>query len=248
MNPKASKLFALVLFVTGCMVSWPSTRGKAIDREAKVITNDSWERASVGSLAERSEEELPLHAAAILGDELKLKQLLKRGKVKVNEPAPDGSTALHWAVSSGATNCIAELARWGGFIAQKERSGATPMHYAALNNQPTSIQALINYGGTVHEVDRYDNTPLHWASGGGAALGASKLLSLGGSISAKDEVGNTPLHEAAKNGAFHNNPDIVPLLLSKGADPKAVNQEGLTPYGMALRYSSQMTAGQLKNT
>eukprot|EP00058_Branchiostoma_floridae_P003217 XP_002588705.1 hypothetical protein BRAFLDRAFT_131217 [Branchiostoma floridae] len=69
-------------------------------------------------------------------------------------------------------------------------------------------------------------SPLHAAVDGGHVDAVQR----GTNINAKTyDVEETPLHVAAQNGLF----DLVDLLLEKGADPNATNNEGDTPLALA---------------
>jgi len=52
----------------------------------------------------------------------------------------------------------------------------------------------------------------------------------------------TPLHYAAK----YNNPDVVKLLLSKGADKSAKDSQGLSPYDAAKKDNADKVLDLLK--
>lgn len=58
-----------------------------------------------------------------------------------------------------------------------------------------------------------------------AKLALELLLSVGLNINTQDSQGNTPLHYACKNGE----PQIIELLLQRGADPGIQNHEGKPP-------------------
>ena len=51
----------------------------------------------------------------------------------------------------------------------------------------------------------------------------------GADINARDHEGNTAMHHAASRG----DTEMIKYLVSKGADPKAVNREGQTTIDMA---------------
>ena len=89
-------------------------------------------------------------------------------------------------------------------------------------------------------------SPLHAAAGAGYAegfaanshryspgglLAAVKYLvdELGAGVNERDHEGNTALHHAASRG----DNEMILYLVSKGADPKAVNREGQTTVDMA---------------
>jgi hypothetical protein len=75
-----------------------------------------------------------------------------------------------------------------------------------------------------HEEDKDDPGPT------ASAIAAAKLLAdHGASLGARDKRGDTALHVAAHNGARQ----MVELLLERGADMNAVDDDGYSPLGMA---------------
>jgi len=62
-------------------------------------------------------------------------------------------------------------------------------------------------------------------------LAAVKYLveECGADVNARDHEGNTAIHHAASRG----DTEMIRYLVSKGADPKAVNREGRTTVDMA---------------
>ncbi len=70
----------------------------------------------------------------------------------------------------------------------------------------------------------YQWSPLHWAVRYNDSDAADKLAR-GHNLEQRDALGRTPLHIAAMFGLH----EMVTLLLSRGADPNARDQWGVTP-------------------
>ena len=70
------------------------------------------------------------------------------------------------------------------------------------------------------------------AARGGQVETVQKLLAQGVAINTRDDKGNTALILAVT----YRQPNVVRILLDRGADPALVNNEGMT----ALRLASQM--------
>jgi ankyrin repeat protein len=139
------------------------------------------------------------------------------------------------------------------------RFGATPLHWAALKGHEAVVDLLMANGASPKAVNKDGETPVqvakragqtavlpYFAPGGGSATAGlveavkagdlarvQKLLQDNPKlINQKDaSFSATPLHYAALKG----NLEMVQLLVSRGADLKAVNRDGETPLQVARR-------------
>ncbi|MCA7010841.1 ankyrin repeat domain-containing protein [Wolbachia endosymbiont of Tribolium confusum] len=89
------------------------------------------------------------------------------------------------------------------------------------------ISSLIEAGAAVNTSGQDGRTPLHFATEDGHVETISTLLKAKGiDVNALDqEYGRIPLHFAAENSRV----DVVKLLIEKGADVNAADQDGRTP-------------------
>ncbi|MBF2759918.1 MAG: ankyrin repeat domain-containing protein [Ectothiorhodospiraceae bacterium AqS1] len=120
----------------------------------------------------------------------------------------------------------------GVIVRSQDDSDWTVLHVAALHRSG-SIPALIDAGADVNAKTIDGQTPLHAALildesheytqvGPAAATLADtvrRLIAAGADINAKDNQGDTVLHIASRKG----DADIVPLLISLGADERITN-------------------------
>ena len=99
----------------------------------------------------------------------------------------------------------------------------TPLHLAGTAEV---ARVLLKAGASVSSRDILGYTPLHLAS---TAEVARVLLKAGARVSSRASVGYTPLHRAAAGGRA----DVVEFLLSVGANAKARDKNGDTPFDVA---------------
>jgi len=145
-------------------------------------------------------EDYPLHNAAAKNDLPAMKRLLSAG-AKVN------ATADH--INDGI------------FI-----QGMTPLHFAALNGHAEAIKLLVEHGANVNAAGLNDSTPIQQIDYAKHKEIVDLMLSLGADINGVDADGRAALHNACSAGYKFNE---IKFLLSKGANPRLIDKEGMTP-------------------
>lgn len=128
------------------------------------------------------------------------------------------------------------------FINTRDANERTPLMWAAYANfnDPEKaeesdinriyyIDVLLDNHANIHAVDEDGFNALHWAAWSGMRFTSYKLVEKGIDINQPDSNGYTPLMLAAMRG----NDVVVDLLLKLGADPAAVNVNGLTASQLA---------------
>jgi len=215
-RPTASRRLALALAcgaaVSALSASRPLPRSAAAVRD---VTSVPMARATTAN-------EAPIAEAAMRGDSLRLRQLLREG-LDVNAAQADGMTALHWAASRGDVGSARMLLFAGARPAAVTRNGNyTPLHLAARSGRGEMVRALLDGGADVGAVTSSGGaTALHFAAGHGDSLAVAVLTAAGATVDARDAAyEQTPLMWAA---AF-DRVRAIRVLVAAGADLEAVSK------------------------
>jgi len=171
-----------------------------------------------------------MYAAVRTGSPAAMIELLLSRGADPAAPGPDGRSPYALAVSLGQAE-TAEVLRSAGV--ETDSSAADELIAACFSGD---LEAARSRVARDHELLR-GLTPdqqagaLVQAGLTGNAVAAAVMLELGFALNAQGEHGATPLHIAAYAGS----PDVVQLLLGRGADLEALDGEwNSTPLGWAL--------------
>jgi ankyrin repeat protein len=133
-------------------------------------------------------------------------------------PAPDGTTALHRAVSVNDVQTSEGLIRAGVDVNAANRYGVTPLSLAAGNGNAGLLDVLIKAGASPKTADaslREGRTLLMLAARTGSAEAVKLLVAQGGAVNAAESrTGTTALMWAASE----NRAGAVRALVTAGAD------------------------------
>lgn len=173
----------------------------------------------------------PLSAAAQANDTARLRALLEDGSVRdVNERDADGRTALHWAASLNAVECLDVLLAVRNIdVSSSDATGWTPLISASSAGHASVVSSLLRARCEVDAATRAGRTALSYAASKGHAAVVHQLLEHGCEPNLADRRGNTPLHFAAVAGA----PAVVSLLVQAGAATTRGDGDGNTPAHLA---------------
>jgi len=154
-----------------------------------------------------------LIAAVRSGDRAAVRRLVQQG-AKVNDPGPDGSTALHWAVESDDIETSRLLLKAGAEAKAANRYGVTPLQLAAVNGNADIMRDLLDAGADPNAVLPEGESVLMSAARTGSTKAITLLLDRGANVDARERwYGESALMWAAAQ----NHGEAVRLLIESGA-------------------------------
>jgi ankyrin repeat protein/L-ascorbate metabolism protein UlaG (beta-lactamase superfamily) len=223
--------------------------------------------------AEDREGSTPLEVAASHGHAKLAALLIERG-ADVDHQDVNGLSAMHFAAYAGHADTVRVLLKAGADPSLAKPNGSMPIHGASLGGHRETVDLLLDHGVDIEVANEAGYRPLHDAIAGLEWALASHLLERGADPNAPLADGQYPLLIAAwgdppldlfeyliKSGAdvraeWHGwtplhaaarteKPELVELLLSKGADPETPNVNGDTPFDLAIRTANCKTVAQM---
>ena len=154
----------------------------------------------------------------------------------VNDRSPfRNATPLHWAAGeSDYPEVISVLVEAGASLEAVSRDDRTPLHFAARSNGNLEVlRALLRYDPDVYARNPEGRTPLHIAALWNDNPDVVEELARVTDVNVRARVGETPLHSATRSRGFpavpDPNPEVVVVLLRRGADLAAEADGGATP-------------------
>jgi ankyrin repeat protein len=156
-----------------------------------------------------------------------VEQLIKEG-ANVNERDDEGRAPIHYATTLDIAELLLDA---GSSLSTRDAHGAAPLHIAASMGYYRLCEFYIEHGADIHVKDSFGASALHEAAiltAGEPAMHDSDyektitiLLQNGVPVDSRSNSGNTPLFYA-------HCPDVLQLLIAKGANANAVNDFGLS--------------------
>ncbi|XP_024871262.1 serine/threonine-protein phosphatase 6 regulatory ankyrin repeat subunit B-like [Temnothorax curvispinosus] len=184
-----------------------------------------------------------------------VREFLKKYPGRVDACAPGGErkTCLQMAAFQGKRELCTLLLDAGASLCAVDVHKNTPLHYAAFGNKPEIMKLLLSRGAAINDVNKYGRSVLHVAVNMQhvqcvrVLLRSINVLNLFRrsvlhvqcvrvllryhcDVNLQDKEGNTPLHLAV----WHNQPEIMDLLLSRGAAINTVNIFGRSALHIAV--------------
>ncbi len=178
----------------------------------------------------------PLMRAASNGHNDIIALLVKHG-ADPRATAEDGRNAMMLASSEGFLKTVRYLARLGVAVDAKTSGGQTARDIALSRRQDEIANFLAQEqllkaiaAGAPSDSGINGFTALHYATLGGETADLRKTLAAGVPVDARSDLGVTPLMLAA-TADFRR--EAAAVLVKKGADVQAVNNDGHTPLMIA---------------
>ena len=176
--------------------------------------------------------------AARNGDVQTVRSLLKGG-ADPNQAAPDGSTAVHWAVHADNLAMLNALLDAGAKPDGVTRYRIAPLTLAAQNGNAAIVERLLTAGANPDTASEEGQTALMTAARNGSVAAVRALLKRGAQVGLVESFrGQTALMFAAGEG----NTDVVKLLLESGAKRDERSKGGYTALLFAVRNNRIETA------
>jgi len=151
------------------------------------------------------------------GNRVAALEMISKG-VDVNAAAPDGTTALHWAVHRDDVDLVDRLLKAGAKANRVNDYGSSPMSEAATVGNVAVLQKLLDAGANVESPNADGQTALMIVARTNNVAAARLLLVKGADVNRSEGWRQqTPLMWAAAQ----SQPAMVKILLTYGANANA---------------------------
>lgn len=194
-----------------------------------------------------------LHTAAGAGQRETAEFLIRNGAlVNAGVVAEGPGTPLHYAIDGGSQEVTELLINQGAIVDARNKDGETPLHIASKKGYSDLAQLLIANKADVNAKTRNDQTPLLCAARSGHKDVMKLLIDKGVDVSPVDvllyltckhgyrNLGEILIQKGANvnseawgyapsfEAVWNDRPDVLKLLLDKGANPNAKDSDDWT--------------------
>ena len=164
------------------------------------------------------------------GDVAAVRSLLPH-HLNLNEPLPDGSTLLAWAVESQSREMVRLLLDHGAKASGVGDISVAPLFIACQYGDPVILTALLDKRADVKTTRPDGIAPLSVCAENAPTPILERMIAAGAAVDAADRAGQTPLMWAAARGRIDN----MKLLVARGAKVNGQSAKGFTPLFFSLK-------------
>ena len=148
--------------------------------------------------------------------------------------AKPGYKAVHVAAVKGNIAVMETLLALGANVnEQTDIENLAPLHLVAMEGHAPMTRLLLQKGADVQSKTWMHEQPIHHACMNGCLEVVRILLDHGATINCTNRCGNQPLHHTTD---WREQPDMINILVSNGANLDGKTVAGLTPLHMACKY------------
>ncbi len=154
------------------------------------------------------------------------------------DPMPTGEPNLTQLVRTNQLDRLAAVLTAEN-VNTRDPEGYSLLHQAAQDLNVEAARLLVARGADVNATDRHQDTALHYAADRNPFVWpnslhlAQLLIEAGADPNRRGQYGMTPLHWAISQPAV--NWELVRYLLSHGADPRILSENGSSAMAVAVR-------------
>ena len=175
---------------------------------------------------------------ACMNEQINTVKLLIEKGCDVNEKDHLGKTMLHEMCRTGNIEIIKLLIKNGARLNEQSNTGKTELFYGIepiKENSIEIIKILLKNGANVNLKDKNEGTLIHKLAGEQNKEQESKklmrlLIVKGAKIDERDKYGYTPLMNICY---FHDNLEMIKLLIKNGANPEKVDKQNKRAINLA---------------
>ena len=175
---------------------------------------------------------------ACMNEQINTVKLLIEKGCDVNEKDHLGKTMLHEMCRTGNIEIIKLLIKNGARLNEQSNTGKTELFYGIepiKENSIEIIKILLKNGANVNLKDKNEGTLIHKLAGEQNKEQESKklmrlLIVKGAKIDERDKYGYTPLMNICY---FHDNLEMIKLLIKNGANPEKVDKQNKKAINLA---------------
>ncbi|NXQ00219.1 ANR52 phosphatase, partial [Vidua macroura] len=136
-------------------------------------------------------------------------------------------TPLHAAAYIGDVAILELLILSGANVNAKDTVWLTPLHRAAASRHEKALHLLLKHSADVNARDKHWQTPLHVAAANRATKCVEALVPLLSTVNVADRTGRRP--SGWPHSRCPHTPQMVNLLLNKGASPSTCDKKDRQP-------------------